>query len=102
MNVLKSQINDSPSFDVLLASLYYLMTRHAREPSLTIAKSIAENFELISRHQHCDSDVLKRVGRRLSRHWAHIICQECQSRSKTQLEDQKSLRKSDRSIHYLS
>ena len=58
-----------PAVPVLLASIYYLMTRYARLPDEQIANAIAEHFEILGRHPDCDSEILKRAGERLSLQW---------------------------------
>lgn len=58
-----------PSFEVILATLCYLMSRYANSPSLTIASAVSKHFQLLHEHPDCDSPILQDVGRRMSLQW---------------------------------
>lgn len=58
-----------PELDVLLASICYLMTRHARAADPRLATAIYEHLQLLTEHPDCSSEVLKNAGLRLSRQW---------------------------------
>ena len=61
--------------DVLLASIYYLMTRYARRPDRRVAQAIAEHLRMLEERGDCDSAVLRSAGRRLALQWTeHLDC----------------------------
>ena len=58
-----------PTFDVLLATLCYLMTRYALNPSGAVARAVSRHFSLLEQHPDCHSSELRKVARRLERQW---------------------------------
>ena len=50
---------DRPPLDMLLASIYYLMTRYAIHPMPHIAAAIVQHLNLLGTHSDCASPVLK-------------------------------------------
>ena len=63
---------DQPTFEVILATLCYLMSRYANDPSTSIERAVSEHFDLLHKHPDCDSDILQDVGRRMSLQWQSI------------------------------
>ena len=61
----------SPATDVqtLLATICYLMSRHAETPSSHLANIISDHFSILQNHPDCQSGVLRDLGRRLGVHW---------------------------------
>lgn len=64
---------ESPDLEVLMASIYYLMTRHAIRPDASIASAIADHLDMLARHRDCDSHLWRRAGERLSAQWQHCV-----------------------------
>lgn len=58
-----------PALEVLLTSIFYLMTRHSLRPEQEVAQAISKHLEMLARHPECDSDSLKEIGRRLASQW---------------------------------
>lgn len=65
----KTPQGKTPSFEVILATLCYLMSRYANSPSIDVAKAVSEHFQLLHQHPDCHSDILQDVGRRMSLQW---------------------------------
>ena len=67
----KESSGNYPSADVqtLLATLCYLMSRHAENPSAELANIISDHFSIMQNHPDCQSGILKDLGRRLGFHW---------------------------------
>ena len=65
--------NELPSLEVLLASIYYLMTRYVRLPDPEVSKAIIEHLEMLERHPDCESEILANVGRRLALQWRNHV-----------------------------
>jgi hypothetical protein len=57
-------LNQLP-LDVLLASLCYLMSRHALTGDQALAQAGSRHLAMLSRHPDCESAVLSDAGRRL-------------------------------------
>ncbi|MEM7027334.1 MAG: hypothetical protein AAF410_03800 [Pseudomonadota bacterium] len=70
---MKSTKNNMPRMEVLMATIYYLMTRYARQPDRQISDAIATHLQLLSQHPECDSDILQKAGNRLSAQWKDEI-----------------------------
>ncbi len=66
---------DAPSLEVLMASLYYLMTRYARAPCPRVSRAITEHLERLSNHADCGSGILRTAGRRLALQWREHLPQ---------------------------
>ena len=58
-----------PRFEVILASLFYLMSQYVGSPRKEIAHAVSEHFELLHQHPECESKVLRDVGRSLHLQW---------------------------------
>ena len=61
--------NKIPRFEVILASLFYLMSQYVGSPRKEIAHAVSEHFELLHQHPECESKVLRDVGRSLHLQW---------------------------------
>ena len=61
--------NKLPRFEVILASLFYLMSQYVGSPRKEIARAVSEHFELLHQHPECKSKVLQDVGRSLHLQW---------------------------------
>ena len=59
----------SPRFELILASLFYLMSQYVGSPRKEIAQAVSEHFELLHKHPECESKVLRDVGRSLHLQW---------------------------------
>ena len=72
----KKNIGGYPSTDVhtLLATLCYLMSRHAENPSQELASVISDHFSIMQNHPDCQSGILKDLGSRLGLHWRKLAC----------------------------
>ena len=66
----ESSLNN-PSADVqtLLATLCYLMSRHAEHPTAELANIISDHFSIMQSHPDCQSGIFKDLGKRLGFHW---------------------------------
>ncbi|MGK0461803.1 MAG: hypothetical protein ACJA0W_002661 [Candidatus Azotimanducaceae bacterium] len=70
---LPPEIETLPKLEVIIASLFYLMSRYAHDPSKEVALAVAEHFELLRIHPEGDgSRTLQDVGRRLQLHWRDL------------------------------
>ena len=58
-----------PRFEVILASLFYLISQYVGSPRKEIAHAVSEHFELLHQHPECESKVLRDVGRSLHLQW---------------------------------
>jgi hypothetical protein len=65
----KLDSNQLPRFEVILASLFYLMSQYVGSPRKEIAHAVSEHFELLHQHPECESKVLQDVGRSLHMQW---------------------------------
>lgn len=62
--------------ELLLSSVYYLMTRYARRPAPCVAQAIIEHLQMIAGHPECQSELVRNAGRRLALQWReHILVQ---------------------------
>ena len=61
--------NKLPKFEVILASLFYLISQYVGSPRKEIAHAVSEHFELLHQHPDCQSKILKDVGKRLHLQW---------------------------------
>ncbi len=59
-----------PEFEPLLAGTVALMTCFPDQSEDYVARKIANNLLMLSRHPRCDSDRLRRVLLRARDHWA--------------------------------
>ena len=64
--------NKLPRFEVILASLFYLMSQYVGSPRKEIANAVSEHFELLHQHTECGSKVLRGVGRTLHLQWSGL------------------------------
>ena len=58
-----------PRFEVILASLFYLMSQYVGSPRKEIAHAVSEHFELLHQHPECESKILRDVGKSLHMQW---------------------------------
>lgn len=62
------------SLELLMSSVYYLMTRYARRPAPCVAHAIVEHLRMIAGHPDCNSELMRNAGRRLAMQWSeHIL-----------------------------
>ena len=67
------EIQTLPKLEVIIASLFYLMSRYAHRPSNEVALAVAEHFEILRIHPESDSSrTLQDVGKRLQLHWRDL------------------------------
>jgi len=67
---LPPEIETLPKLEVIIASLFYLMSRYAHSPSKEVALAASGHFELLRIHPESDgSRILQDVGRRLMLQW---------------------------------
>ena len=65
----KLDSSKSPRFEVILASLFYLMSQYVGSPRKAIAHAVSEHFELLHQHPECKSKILRDVGKSLQLQW---------------------------------
>ena len=65
----KLDSNQLPRFEVILASLFYLISQYVGSPRKEIAHAVSEHFELLHQHPECKSKILRDVGKRLHLQW---------------------------------
>jgi hypothetical protein len=58
-----------PRFEVVLASLFYLMSQYVGSPTKEIAHAVSEHFEILHQHPQCESKILQDVGKSLQLQW---------------------------------
>lgn len=58
-----------PELEDLIASTFYLMTRHSKAPKANLEKTIAEHLQRLSNHPECKSKKLREASKRLSITW---------------------------------
>jgi hypothetical protein len=58
-----------PSVDLLIATLFYLLSRFAFGSDPNIAHCIVEHFQWLEAHPDCGSDVLRHASELLARQW---------------------------------
>ena len=58
-----------PRFEVVLASLFYLMSQYVGSPRKEIAHAVSDHFELLHQHPECESKILRDVGKSLHLQW---------------------------------
>ena len=58
-----------PRFEVVLASLFYLMSQYVGSPRKEIAHAVSDHFELLHQHPECESKVLRDAGKSLHLQW---------------------------------
>ena len=61
--------NKLPRFEVVLASLFYLMSQYVGSPRKEIAHAVSEHFEILHQHPECKSKILRDVGKSLHLQW---------------------------------
>lgn len=67
------EIESLPKLEVIIASLFYLMSRYANGPSQAVAVAVSEHFELLRIHPEShDSRIFQDVGRRLLLQWRDL------------------------------
>lgn len=66
---MKTQKENELSLELLLASIYYLMTRYAKAPDAKISSAISDHLVMLSSHPNCNSEILQKVGSRLAIQW---------------------------------
>jgi hypothetical protein len=45
------------------------MTRYAKSPDKRVSKAISQHLDMLSNHPDCDSDIIKKAGKRLAIQW---------------------------------
>jgi len=63
------------SYEVVLASLLFLMTRYARQPDPIVLRGIRDHLQRLARHQDQDSSFMIRTSERLMDQWLAIATQ---------------------------
>jgi hypothetical protein len=61
--------NKLPRFEVVLASLFYLISQYVGSPRKEIAHAVSEHFEILHQHPECQSKILRDVGKSLHLQW---------------------------------
>jgi hypothetical protein len=64
--------NKLPRFEVVLASLLYVMSQYVGSPRKEIAHAVSEHFELLHQHPECESKILRDVGKSLHLQWCGL------------------------------
>ena len=65
----KPDMTKLPKLEVILASLFYLMSQYVGCPRKEIAHAVSEHFEILHQHPECESKVLRDVGQSLQLQW---------------------------------
>jgi hypothetical protein len=60
---------EPPPFDVLIASICYLISRYALNRDPALVEAIAQHFAMLPGHPECRSPVLAKLGQRLAQQW---------------------------------
>lgn len=55
--------------DTLIASIFYLMTRHSQSPKAGLEQAIVDHMQMLASHPNCNSKVLTDASHRLSMSW---------------------------------
>ena len=71
------------NFDVLIASIYYLMTRYAQAPNQHVSTAIGEHLKMLAEHPDCDSSILQNTGERLSIQWQGYLGHQVQEQNES-------------------
>ena len=71
----KLERNELPRFEVILASLFYLMSEYVGSPRKEVAHAVSEHFELLHQHPECESKVLRDVGKSRHMQWRGLTDQ---------------------------
>jgi hypothetical protein len=62
-----------PKLEVIIASLFYLMSRYANCPSKEVAVAVSEHFEFLRIHPEShESRIFQDVGKRLLLQWRNL------------------------------
>ena len=72
-------VYSSTDVKTLLATLCYLMSRHAENPSQELANVISDHFSIMQSHPECQSGILKDLGRRLGIYWHRLAISDTQT-----------------------
>jgi len=62
-----------PPFDVLLATLCFLMSRYAANRCPALAEAVARHFMMLARHPDCRSEVLANMSQWLAHYWKTTV-----------------------------
>ena len=81
MDKKNTPIYQSVDVHTLLATLCYLMSRHAENPSQELANVISDHFSIMQSHPECQSGIFKDLGRRLGIHWHKLASSGTQKNS---------------------
>lgn len=74
------------NYEVVLASLLFLMTRYARQPDPNVLRGIRDHLQRLARHPDQDSSFMVRTSERLMDQWLAIAAQSAgHSRQSTRL-----------------
>ena len=65
----KLDSNKSPRFEVILASLFYLMSQYVGSPRTETAHAVSKHFERLYQHPECESKILRDAGKTLYLQW---------------------------------
>lgn len=60
------------SYEVVLASLLFLMTRYARQPDPNVLRGIRDHLQRLARHPDQDSGFMIRTSERVMDQWLAI------------------------------
>ena len=71
------EVSEPADYEIILASLFFLMTRYARQPDHRVASGIIDHLERLARHPHQDSAFMVRTCTRLMNQWSDL----CSDRS---------------------
>ena len=77
--ILETQLN----FDLLIASIYYLMTRYAQSPDTNVSNAICEHLKMLAEHPDCHSAILQNAGESLSMQWQRYLDHNVQEQNKS-------------------
>ncbi|PCJ43303.1 MAG: hypothetical protein COA71_00020 [SAR86 cluster bacterium] len=65
-----------PDMDVIISTLFYLMSRYSGNSDPKIAGIISQHFGYLQTHPECKSTIMKSSSEKLLLHWAKLADQK--------------------------
>ncbi len=69
----KTAFPEPPNIEFLMATLLYLMSRHAQSPDASISQSVIDHLGMLESHTDCNSAELNKAATRLQKHWLTVL-----------------------------
>jgi len=64
--------HEPTDYELILASILFLMTHYARRPDTPVARTIEEHLHRLARHADQDSDYMIKTCTRLQKQWQEV------------------------------